>query len=96
MDSARIVEETGSSGGRPRRRRRWLVAAAMATLAAPLASGSAIALSGGSGGSAAAPGTAGSPQPVQQNTFQLRHDGRHPCHRRDRSGRSGSSYRPEL
>ena len=91
MDSARILEDSGSPGRRPPRRRRWLVAAAFAVFAAPLASGSAIALNGSSGVSATS-GGGGAPA-VQEGwtAYGPKRDGKRPC-RRGEKHRGGSSY----
>ena len=89
MDRARIIEETGSPGRRPSARRRWLVAATMATLAAPLMSGSAIALGGSS--------SAGS-STVTARPALMAPAPRHHCRHGDRGGaHRGTAYRaPQL
>jgi hypothetical protein len=68
MDTARVVHhDTGPPRG-PRRRRRWILAVALAGLAAPLTSGSAIALTGGTSGATSAAAT-----PAAFPASQLRH-----------------------
>ena len=73
MDTARVVHSDAEPVPGPRRRHRWALALVLAGLAAPLTSGSAIALSGG-GGTQAAPAQSAPLAPVQH------YGGRHDCH----------------
>jgi hypothetical protein len=97
MDTARVLEDSGPSPRRPSRRGRWLVAAALACFAAPLASGSAIALSGGSGSGSPVGSSAGAAATEMHRAFSAQRDKRHRCRHGERGGaRRGSSYSPEL
>ena len=92
MDTARVLEDPGSSSRRPSRHRRWILAAALAALAAPLASGSANAV----GGSSSASSGGGLPT-VQEGWTAYgprHHDGRKPCQRGKKGAARGS--RPDV
>ena len=83
MDTARVVQEDHGPAPRRRRKPRWLLALVIAGIAAPLTSGSAIALSGGTVAKPAAPA-----KPYVQQHY----GGRGHCHHGDGAmGRMHSS-----
>jgi hypothetical protein len=82
MDTARVVQEDHGPAPRRRRRPRWLLALVAASIAAPLTSGSAIALSGG---------TTAAPEQAKPYV-QQHYGGRGHCHHGDGAmGRMHSS-----
>ena len=96
MDTARVVHHDTGSAPRPGGRRGFIVALALAAFAAPLASGSAIAITGDRDTSSAGPSRPSWAAPSSESLQQGSHRGSHCHHPESLKPQQSTGYAPEL